>query len=213
MEIKSYAELMTAIEAYYGQYDNDFKRNIMFEYVSHNFKLNELADVFKKLRQNYTSKYKIPPGEKEFNDLFFKEDIESQAEAMWIKLENELKSDKSILCTDIVLQETIVSMGGVNQFLDYRLTQHNWCKKNFIETYIRLSKSDLSHREFKILKSKAQIDYPKYPLENFYDYDVKVIGNETQGRLMIESMKQTLGLEYKKTDILQIGEVINNIAR
>jgi hypothetical protein len=197
------------IEKYFGKYDNQTVKKSVEKFVNDNWKENDLSVLLNETIKIYPTQYKSQPDVSFFNKIW--EEKNNPAEQAWLQLE-ELKTDRSLLCTDIVMQETITSMGGVNQFLDYRLTQHNWCKKNFIETYLRLSKQDLQYKDFRILKSDAQIRSPKYPPELFYDYDIKIIGNENHGRIMIESMKKTLGLEYKHKDMLSISDVMKNIS-
>jgi hypothetical protein len=87
-------------------------------------------------------------------------------------------------------------MGGIDEFLEYRSKEHNWSKKTFVETYARLFKlPDIYNREFKIIKNKAELHYPKFPKESFYR-DVKVIGDESKGKLLIDNEKDKLEIEH-----------------
>ncbi len=208
-------DFINRIEKFFGKYDNDFIKNAVIKFVVENWKVGELQDLLNYTITHFSTQYKAQPDVYFFNKIWDDRNsgtAEEKAEEAWTILEKELKTDRSLLCTDIIMQETIISMGGVNQFLDYRMNQHNWCKKAFIETYINKSKSEgIYKKDFQIIKNDAQIQYPKYPPELFYRNDVKVIGDQAQGKEMLIEMEKDLAIEYKHGEVISIKDVMDNL--
>lgn len=203
--INSHAELMTAIEEYYGPYNSDFKREIVIAYVKKNFVLDELDNLFINLRQKYPSQYKTPPGEDVFY-LLRNGSPEAKAEQAWAEM-SRYNSGHSILCTDPAAQEAVKSMGGWDDFCEYRSRDNHWCHQDFLSRYESLSQS-ARHADPEVLKGFAA----KYYRKEIAQEDVKLIGDKAQGQALLRIAMQNVsgqmpGLNHVK-DLIKIPEAI-----
>ncbi len=201
--IKTCAEFMTAVESYYGNYDSEFKKEIVFKYVSKNFNREELDELFTKLRQSYTSQYKTPPDEYAFHNIS-NLSPESRAEEAWAEL-IRYNTGHSILCTDPAVQETIKSMGGWDTFCEYRAKENHWARKDFIERYRNLMSPSMNV-EPEILKGFSA----KYYRRQINLSDVKLVGNKDNGQYLIDQamakqIDNNMGMEALQ-DIIKLPQ-------
>ena len=176
---------MNAVEAYYCSYENAFKKEIVFTYVRTNFKVDELDNLFKILRQKYPSQYKTPPDEHIFHTLS-NESPEAKAEQAWAEM-LRYNSGHSVLCTDPAAQEAVKSMGGWDEFCEYRGRDNHWCHQDFAARYASLQLS-ARNAQPEVLKGFAA----KYYRKPIAREDVKVIGDQARGQAMLEIAMQNI---------------------
>lgn len=72
----TYSEFMTALQNYYGTYENEFKAITIARWIKKNYKENDLQWLFERLTENYSGSYGKPDittikkfGEKSFTQM------------------------------------------------------------------------------------------------------------------------------------------------
>ncbi|MBN2400823.1 MAG: hypothetical protein JXN64_00340 [Spirochaetes bacterium] len=203
--IKSYSEFMNAVEAYYCSYENAFKKEIVFTYVRKNFSMDQLDNLFAVLRQKYPSQYKTPPDEHIFHSLS-NGSPEAKAEQAWADMAR-YNSGHSVLCADPVAQEAVKSMGGWDEFCEYRAKDNHWCHNDFVERYANLQAS-ARNAEPEVLKGFTE----KYYRKEIRPENVKLIGNQERGKMLLErAIQNVIGYECgmkQLKDVLKIPQEV-----
>lgn len=180
----NYDEFFTAVIAYYGDYTNKAQKRVVYTYVKNNVAENMLSQLFRNLIQVYSNAYKTPPGVAEIAKAQ-QNNIHTLAEQAWLSVVN-VSDMESILCTDLILQETIRSMGGWYEFCQYRERNSAACHRDFCERYKNLAMLPLQYKP-KILRGyndmfwNQEIDYSK----------VKIIGDKEVAKKYIQDMQNT----------------------
>lgn len=174
-------KFMTALETYYGEYANAAQKQIVIHYIR-NFDDNKIDEIFRKLLLTFSNVYKTPPSVSDIEKVT-RGDENAKAEKAWLSV-SCVSDSESILCMDIVLQETIVSMGGWYEFCQYREKTNAFCHKDFISRYIALAGVTADHR---VLCGYADKFWnPEIRYEN-----VKIIGDKETGiKLLLNLIKK-----------------------
>ena len=165
----------------------------------------ELKSVFNKVVKSFRQfSYKPFPLLPDLNDAVIVS-LHNRAENAWISI-SKINEGISIICTDIVLQETIISMGGWIAFCEYRESQNTWAHKDFIARYISLSEISLDATPV-VLRSWQDTHYN----ESINNDRVKIIGDIAKGKEIIDRIlgnnKIERGGEFKKIS----ADMINGI--
>ena len=82
MEFK---EFFKKIVVYYGQYDSTDKAKIVWEWVAKNIPKKDLQNLFKRVIEHYSSKWKTPPDAQIFIECTEPKDREERAMIDFIK--------------------------------------------------------------------------------------------------------------------------------
>lgn len=178
----NYDEFFTAVIAYYGDYTNQAQKRVVYTYVKTNVPERMLTQLFKNLIQIYSNSYKTPPGVAEIAKAQ-QTNIQTLAEQAWLSVVN-VSEMESILCTDMILQETIRSMGGWYEFCQYKERNSAACHRDFVDRYKNIAMIPMQHKP-RVLRGygdmfwNQDIDYNK----------VKVIGDKELAKQMMQEIK------------------------
>jgi len=198
-----------SIEQYFGKYENQVIKKAVEKFVGGNWVESELPELLNVTIKKYSTQYKSQPDVSFFNTLWEeKNNPNLLAESAWINL-LELKTVRSIFCTDVVTQETIKNMGGIEAFLEYRNKENNWCKTTFILTYNRLLQMGFyKNQKSEIMICDYEKLYPRSPYESFLN-SIIIIGDQQEGKLLLSNI--TRPAIENKTDMKSIGDAVNQI--
>jgi hypothetical protein len=201
-------ELINKIESIYGKYDNQNLKAIVIAFIVKKWNESEFDYIFTETVKQYPTQYKTQPDVAFFNKLWeSSHSAEDEAEKAWNSLLS-LKTARCILCTDIVTQETLKSMGGIDEFVKYRNESNQWCHKDFIERYIRHGSKDfIENAKPEIMINDMERMYPTYPRESFFN-NVKMIGDQQKGIQLLENIKSEILQIEKKPEFKNAGDVI-----
>ena len=206
--MKTIDELVTRLQgAFNTNYTviqiEDIKDWMRKENISNNW----LPDLYDLLVDHFKPTYHNPiPLRKDFVDIKNKA-AERKAENAWMQL-NEIKFVRSVLCTDVIIQETIKNMGGIDDFIAYRDKDNHWCRKDFLQRYIKLLQSGyFKDKKSEVLLCEYERQYPKYPQENFLS-GLLIIGDKEKGKLLLQ---ENLKIENKSEEMQSVGDIINNL--
>jgi hypothetical protein len=206
-------ELIKKIESIYGKYENQNLKAIVIAFIAKKWNESEFDYIFSETVKQYPTQYKTQPDVAFFNKLWeSSHSDEDEAEKAWNSLLS-LRTSRCILCTDIVTQETLKSMGGIDEFVKYRTESNQWCHKDFIERYSRhMSKDFVGNAKPEIMINDFERMYPSYPRSSFLN-NVKMIGDQRKGMQLLESIKsESLQLE-NKPETKQIGNVMKDFLK
>jgi hypothetical protein len=204
---------MQGIEKYFGKYENQSIKKLVEKFISDNWEENELSELLNVTIKQYSTQYKTQPDVAFFNKLWeSNHSAEDEAEKAWNSL-LKMRTFRSILCTDIVTQETLKSMGGIDDFVDYRDKSNQWCHKDFIERYIRYKSKDfLMNAKPEILLNGIERMYPTYPRDSFY-MNLKIIGDQQKGMQLLEDIKTDKLQIENNSELKQIGDVMKDFTK
>jgi hypothetical protein len=202
-------ELIQNIEKYFGDYENAVIKSAVIKFINDNWDESEYPGLLNKTVKQYSTQYKTQPDVAFFNKLWESENsIQDQAEKAWNDL-LEMKTARSVLIVDITAQEVIKSMGGIDDFVHYRQENNHWCRKDFIERYDRLYQSS-KQKQPEILLNEIERIYPSYPQSKS---NIKIIGNPTQGKLLLEKAEDTRPILKNGKEMKQIGDIIKDTTK
>jgi len=85
----NYPEFMTAVIEIYGQYQSETLKKLTAVYIKERWDEKELESIFKQLLLKKPSRYKTPPDPAEFEEIFPKKSLESDALFWFDKLSKE----------------------------------------------------------------------------------------------------------------------------
>lgn len=206
-EIKTSGDLLNRIQEYYKENYNEVQIQDIKEWFIIEKIPDEMMEGFYNLIVDNFKFYKSLPGRKDLNEIKNMA-VEQQTENAWLQL-TEIKFVRSFLCTDIIIQETIKVMGGIDLFIGYRNEHNTFAHKDFVKNYIRLLQSGyFKNKKPEILYCEYDRMYPKFPNENFIS-GLLIIGDKQKGRLILKEQK-ILQLE-NKNEMQSIGNVINDL--
>jgi len=193
------AKFMNKIEQYYGKYGNQVVRKTVETFISNNWEDSELDELFNETVKSFPTQYGKQPDVQFFNTIWEKKHMnnspEDKAEIEWGNLVSHY-SGSPILCTDNFTQQTINSMGGWDDFCESKSRDSHWTHKDFIKRYVAYAKMNYLVKP-EVLKGFNEKYYKKA-----IDYDnIKVIGDESKSKLLIENIKEDLAklIEYKQS--------------
>lgn len=201
------------IEKYFGKYENQAIKKLVEKFVSDNWQENELSELLNMTIKQYSTQYKTQPDVAFFNKLWeSSHSLEDEAEKAWNSLLT-MKTSRCILCTDIVTQETLKSMGGIDEFVNYRNRENQWCHKDFITRYVRHKSLDfVKDAKPEILINEFERIYPTHPKESFY-MNLKMIGDQQKGQSLLEDIKNNKVQIENKPELKQIGDVMKSFTK
>jgi len=137
--MNDHKELMTAIEAYYGPYQNDIQKQVVYKYVVRKFAFDQLENVFSKLTLKFSNKFKTPPDPAVFEDIFGNDEndeIEIQANEIWHEVNRKANAYADLIfadsCAFLAFRN---ATGGLVNFSQRTREEEVWIKKRFIELY------------------------------------------------------------------------------
>jgi len=185
-----YSEFMTRIVGYYGDFENDVVKKAVGIYVVEAFQESELKNVFNKIILSYSRNYKTPPDVAIIEKIFQRAipNEETLAEEAW-KLLRQTDSGFSVIVSDLIAQETVISFGGWHNFAQRRRNDEYWTHKDFISRYSRLRQQGSEHIEPRILLSwsaamNGEVDY------RFF----KILGDKTKGEEFLKIIEKQTSL-------------------
>lgn len=198
-------ELINKIESIYGKYDNKNLKALVIAFITKKWNETEYETVFAETVKQYSTQYKTQPDVAFFNKLWEEQNSpRDDAEKAWNDL-LEMKTARKVLITDITAQEVVKSMGGVDDFVNYRNENNHWCRKDFIERYLMLSGKE---RQPEILINAIERMYPMQPYRH---EDVKIIGDPVKGQLILEKIKKNEVPVERKDEPKQIGQAMKDL--
>jgi hypothetical protein len=182
-----YDEFIIAVESICGRYTNDILKKLVIKYIMESWQENDLDNVFKKFSETFHVEYGKQPGVSVFADIYKQQNpLEAKAEQAWSDM-LPFNSGHSVLLADPASQEAIKSMGGWDEFCEYRARDNAWCHTHYISRYINLQQSS-RHAGPEVLKSFSA----KYYRKPIAREDVKVIGDQARGQVMLEIAMQNI---------------------
>ncbi len=129
-----YSKFISAIEAYYGLYDSELKKEIVLEYIINRFQESELEDLFKLIISRHPSQYKTPPDVAVIQDLTA-DSLDAEALAAWDLVCHKVNPYKDCVFADKRIYAALRSMGGHVNFSKRLQKDEVWEQKRFIEYY------------------------------------------------------------------------------
>lgn len=185
-----YPEFIANLIKYYGPYDNDTVEQLVFLYIQKKFKESDLENVLLTITQNHTNKFKTKdrgcPPDIAIIQTIFDSPARQETKAMvaWDKVKKGSSMD-TVFFDDVTIHAVIEQLwGNWLNFTKHRDTEKNeWVRKDFIKTYILLSKVDC--KVHKPLLGYGDIHCTKGH-EASKKYGIKMIGNEERCKLLLE---------------------------
>ena len=198
-------EFVLAVESVSGKYTNEVLKKLIIKFIMESWTENELDNVYKIFIETFHVEYGKQPGVSVFADIYKQQNpSEAKAEQAWSDM-LPYNSGHSVLCTDPAAQEAVKSMGGWDEFCEYRGRDNHWCHQDFISRYASLQLS-ARNAQPEVLKGFAA----KYYRKAIAREDVKVIGDQARGQAMIaiamqDQLASSQGLKHIQ-DLIKIPQ-------
>ena len=133
----NYPEFMTAVIEIYGQYQSETLKKLTAVYIKERWDEKELESIFKQLLLKKPSRYKTPPDPAEFEEIFPKKSLETEALFWFDKLSKTGNSLDNIIISDNRAEQAIISFGGWTQFCQRDPENEHWHRKNFVDAFCK----------------------------------------------------------------------------
>lgn len=205
--IQTIGDLINRLQEYYDlNYNETQIQDIKDWFVAENIFDNMAQGFYNLIVDNFKS-YKSLPGRKDLNDIK-NMSIEQKAENAWMSL-NKLTFVRSFICTDVVVQETIKAMGGIDIFVGYKNDNNTFAHKDFVKHYTRLLRTGFfKNTKPEPLLCEQDRMYPKYP-QDYFVQSLMIIGDQTKGKILLEDALQSKQqIEHKETNDFKSGKEI-----